>query len=352
LEFLIKNHVKPDAKILLIKLRSLGDVIHNTSVYGPIKKYLPNSRLTVIVESASYDIVKNHPDVDEVLCFDKSSFIKKAKFYFNLIRNPYDVAIDMHEGTRGAVMCFISRAKFKVGNIFAKRSYLYNTKINFSDLKPSLPIDYQVALISKLGVPFENPKPIVNVSEAWRKRGRELLIARNFDPDQPFCIIHPGARKYDQWQFEKFAEITEYFFKRFKLGIILTCGPGQLDQVENLTQCLSKEVPFTFISTELSVLLGITSSAKFVVCHNGGYMHAASAIGVPTTALFGLTDYRIWKPLGEKSVVLHGEIDCWPCTSKTMKRVCWDGKPECKELISAENVINSIKKLCPDFADK
>ncbi len=352
MEFLIKNHVKPDAKILLIKLRSLGDVIHNTSVYGPIKKYLPNSRLTVIVESASYDIVKNHPDVDEVLCFDKSSFIKKAKFYFNLIRNPYDVAIDMHEGTRGAVMCFISRAKFKVGNIFAKRSYLYNTKINFSDLKPSLPIDYQVALISKLGVPFENPKPIVNVSEAWRKRGRELLIARNFDPDQPFCIIHPGARKYDQWQFEKFAEITEYFFKRFKLGIILTCGPGQLDQVENLTQCLSKEVPFTFISTELSVLLGITSSAKFVVCHNGGYMHAASAIGVPTTALFGLTDYRIWKPLGEKSVVLHGEIDCWPCTSKTMKRVCWDGKPECKELISAENVINSIKKLCPDFADK
>ena len=352
MEFLIKDHVKPDAKILLIKLRSLGDVVNNTSVYGPIKKHLPKARLIVLVESASYDIVKNHPDVDEVLCFDKSSFFTQVKFYFNLIRKKYDVAIDMHEGTRGAVMCFLSRAKFKVGNIFAKRSYLYNTKINFSDLKPSLPIDYQVALISKLGVPIENPRPIVHVSEEWRKRGHELLISKNFDPNQPFCIIHPGARKYDQWQFEKFAEIAEYFFNQLKLGIILTCGPGQVDQVEKLTHCLPKEIPFTFISTELSVLLGITASAKFVVCHNGGYMHAASAIGVPVAALFGLTDYRIWKPLGEKSVVLHGEIDCWPCTSKTMKQVCWDGKPECKEMISAENVINSIKKLCPEFSEK
>ena len=352
MEFHIKDHIKPDAKILLIKLRSIGDVVYNTAVYAPIKKHLPNAKLTVLVESASYDIVRNHPDVDEVLCFEKTSFLKQAKFYLKLIGKRYDVAIDMHEGSRGAVMCFLSRARFKVGNIFAKRSFLYNTKINFSDLKPVFPIDYQAALISKLGIPIKNPKPIIHVSDAWRKSAHELLISKNYDPKKPYCIIHPGARKYDQWQFEKFAKIMEYFFTRFNLGIILTCGPGQFDQVERLTQCLSKEVPYTFISTELSVLLGITANAKFVVCHNGGYMHAVSAIGVPLTALFGLTDYRVWRPFGETSVVLHKDIDCWPCTSKTMKQVCWNGKPECKELISAQDVIDSIKKLYPEFSDK
>jgi lipopolysaccharide heptosyltransferase II len=352
LEFQIKDHIKPNAKILLIKLRSIGDVVYNTTVYSPIKKHLPDAHLTVLVESPSYDIVQNHPDIDEVLCFKKGSFFEQFKFYLNLILNRYDVAIDMHEGTRGAVMCFLSRARFRVGNVFAKRSFLYNTKINFSDLKPALPIDYQVALIKKLGVPIENPQPIIHTSEDWSKRARDLLESKNFDLEKPYCIIHPGARKYDQWQFEKFAEITEYFYTRFKLNIILTCGPGQFDQIEKLTQCLPKEVPYTFISTELSVLLSITASAKFVVCHNGGYMHTASAIGTPVVALFGLTDYRIWKPLGEKSVVLHKEIDCWPCTSKTMKQVCWDGKPECKELISCEDVVDTIKKLCPEFSDK
>ena len=183
MEFHIKDHIKPDAKILLIKLRSIGDVVYNTAVYAPIKKHLPNAKLTVLVESASYDIVNNHPDVDEVLCFEKSSFLKQAKFYLNLIGKRYDVAIDMHEGTRGAVMCFLSRARFKIGNIFAKRSFLYNTKINFSDLNPKLPIDYQVALISKLGIPIKNPKPIIHISDAWRKNAHELLISKNYDPD-------------------------------------------------------------------------------------------------------------------------------------------------------------------------
>ena len=81
-------------------------------------------------------------------------------------------------------------------------------------------------------------------------------------------------------------------------------------------------------------------------------MHATSAIGTPLVALFGLTDYRIWKPLGEKSLILYKEIDCWPCSHKTMKRVCFDGKPECKELISCEDVIKGIKNIFPEFLNK
>jgi ADP-heptose:LPS heptosyltransferase len=81
-------------------------------------------------------------------------------------------------------------------------------------------------------------------------------------------------------------------------------------------------------------------------------MHAASAIGTPLVALFGLTDYRVWKPLGEKSLILHKDIDCWPCNSNTIKSVCLDGKPECKELISCEDVIEAIKNLCPEFLNK
>ena len=143
-------------------------------------------------------MVCDHPDVDDVLCFEKGSLWKQIQFYSRLIRERYDVVIDMHEGTRGAVMCFLSFARFKIGGKFARRSFLYNTKINFSDLKPAIPLDYQVALISKLGVPFENPQPIIHVSDAWRKSAHDLLISKNFDPEKPYCIIHPGALKYDQ----------------------------------------------------------------------------------------------------------------------------------------------------------
>ena len=352
MDFILKQKIKPDAKILLIKLRSIGDVVFNTAVYSPIKKHLPNSQLTVLVEPASYEIVAGHPDVDNVICFKKEPFFSQLKFYYRLFRERYDVAIDMHEGTRAAVMCFISFAQFRIGNKFGKRSFLYNFKVNFSDLAPKHPLDYQVALVTKLGIPVIKPRPIIHISDTCRKTGRDLLLSKGLDLDKPYYIIHPGARKYDQWQFEKFAKVAKYCHSHFNLNIILTCGPGQSDQVESLIKCLSKDVPYTFITTNLSVLLGITENAKFVVCHNGGYMHAASTIKTPLVALFGLTDYRVWKPLGEKSLILHKDIDCWPCSSKTMKRVCWDGKPECKELISFEDVIEAIKNLCPEFLNK
>jgi len=352
LDFILKQKIKPDAKILLIKLRSIGDVVYNTAVYSPIKKIFPNSQLTVLVEPASYEIVAGHPDVDNIICFKKESFFSQLKSYYRLIKKRYDVAIDMHEGTRGAVMCFISFARFRIGNKLAKRSFFYKVKVDFSDLAPKHPLDYQVAMITKLGIPITKPRPNIHITDTCRKTARDLLFSKGLHPDKSYCIIHPGARKHDQWQFEKFAEVAKYCHTRFNLNIILTCGPGQSDQVERLIQCLSKDVPYTFIATNFLVLLAITEDAKFVVCHNGGYMHAASAIEAPLVALFGSTDYRVWRPFGKKSLILHKDVDCWPCSFNTIKRVCWDGKPECKELISCEDVIDGIKSLCPEFVNK
>jgi len=70
-----KVKLPPRPKILLIKLRSIGDVIYNTAVYTPLKRCFPDAHLTVLVERPSYDLVRNHPDVDEVLCFRKGSFL-------------------------------------------------------------------------------------------------------------------------------------------------------------------------------------------------------------------------------------------------------------------------------------
>ncbi len=87
-------------KILIIKLRSIGDVIYNTAIYTPIKKTWPDAYLTVVVEPPSYEIVRYHPDIDKVLIFDKSTLANQVNFYWNLYKENYDIAIDMHEGPR------------------------------------------------------------------------------------------------------------------------------------------------------------------------------------------------------------------------------------------------------------
>ena len=333
------------AKILLIKLRSIGDVVYNTAVYSPLKRRFPDAHLTVVVERPSYDLVCDHPDVDDVLCFEKGSFWKQIQFYSRLIWERYDVVIDMHEGTRGAVMCFLTCAPIRIGHKFAKRSVLYNTKLDFSDLKPKFPIDYQVALIKKMGVHFDHVEPSIYISESARHRARDLLTENGIQNGYKYCVIHPGTKKvYDQWQYEKFSRLAEIIPKKYGVKVVLTCGPDEKTQVERVTKLVhSSEV--VCIQTGLQELGAITQGASFVVCHNGGYMHLASAMGAPVIALFGVVHPGVWKPLGQRDQVVYKNIECSPCYDHTRKPECYEGDAECKRVIEVDDILKAVERL-------
>ncbi|MFQ5449552.1 MAG: glycosyltransferase family 9 protein [Nitrospinaceae bacterium] len=329
----------------MIKLRSIGDVVYNTSVYTPLKRCFPDCHLTVLVEKPSYDLVRYHPDVDEVLCFQKDSPLRQAGFYFRLFRARYDVVIDMHEGTRGAVMCFLTGARFRVGHKYARRSFLYNVKLEFKDLQPKYPIDYQTALIKKMGAHFDRVAPAIHLDPARRKNALRLLEKNGIHREDEYCIIHPGTAKiFNQWQHEKFARLAEIFHADYGLKVILTCGPGEEDQVHSVTR-LIKNIPFVFLTADLQELGVITQGARFALCHNGGYMHLASVLGTPVIALFGAVHPRVWKPLGERDVILYKKVECSPCNHKTRKKECYSGDAECKRLIAVEDVLEGVDRI-------
>ncbi len=341
-----REKLPKNPKFLIIKLRSIGDVVYNTAVYTPLKKSFPGCHLTVLVEHFSFDLVRNHPDIDQVLCFEKKSWLHQLGFYYRLFANKYDVVIDMHEGTRGAVMCFVTQAPYRVGHKFARRSFLYNVKLEFGDLKPKHPIDYQVALIKKMGVEFEKISPSIHISDAAQIKAGEMLQAEGIDHQERFCILHPGAKIYDRWEAEKFAELADMIYSQHKMKILLTCGPGQKNMVDEITP-LIKNAPCAFIGTNLGVLGAITQMAQFVVCHDGGYMHFASALGAPVVGMFGWTNPEIWHTPDNNTIIVSKEIECRPCNLKTRKEECWNGRPECKSLITAKDIISAIAEVYP-----
>jgi ADP-heptose:LPS heptosyltransferase len=127
---------------------------------------------------------------------------------------------------------------------------------------------------------------------------------------------------------------------------LLTCGPGQKHLIDEIIPKI-KKAPFAFLSTGLQELGAITQKARFVVCHDGGYMHFASALGTPVVGMFGWTDPGIWPPLGKNTTLVSKEIECRPCNLQTRKEVCWNGKPECKSLITVEDIISAIAEVYP-----
>lgn len=341
-----RGKLPQNPKFLIIKLRSLGDVIYNTAVYTPLKKSFPGCHLTVLVEKFASDAVRHHPDIDRVLYFEKKSWLHQLGFYYRLFAEHYDVVIDMHEGTRAAVMCFVTQATYRVGHKFSRRSFLYNVKLDFGDLKPKRPIDYQVGLIKKMGVEFDEITPSIHISEPAKIKADKLLQEQRIESNEPFCIIHPGARAYDRWEAQKFAQLADSIYSQHHIKILLTCGPTQKYLVDEITP-LIKNAPFAFISTDLGTLGAITQKARFVVCHDGGYMHFATALGAPVVGIFGWTNPDIWRPPGNNATIVSKEIECRPCNLQTRKKECWDGKPECKTLITVDDILSALAEVYP-----
>ena len=70
-----------------------------------------------------------------------------------------------------------------------------------------------------------------------------------------------------------------------------------------------------------------------------------SVLGTPVVALFGWANPAIWKPIGDSSEVVYKNLECSPCGAKTIKSECLAGAPECKRLITVDDIISAIKKV-------
>ncbi len=150
-------------EILIIRLSALGDVVHTLPVAAAIKRYLPEAKITWVVESLAAPLLINNPAVDKVIVFPGKSLFRKAmppaavsdqlapsgctplglvlteslstkqnssaaytppvvnplkairRFWQEFKSYTYDVAIDGQGLFKSALLCWLSGAKTRIG---------------------------------------------------------------------------------------------------------------------------------------------------------------------------------------------------------------------------------------------
>ncbi len=80
-----------------------------------------------------------------------------------------------------------------------------------------------------------------------------MLQVDGIGHQEQFCILHPGAKVYDRWEAEKYAEFADMICSQHQMKILLTCGPGEKNMIDEITS-LIKNAPCAFIGTNLEVL--------------------------------------------------------------------------------------------------
>src|SRR5258707_5592112 len=112
-------------RILVIKLRAIGDVLLSTVVLKSLRSAYPDARIDFLTESPSREVVEGIPDLDSVLVFDG-----KRESGIGLIlkirRLRYDMVIDLFGNPRSALITLGSGARHRVGYRFGWRKHCYN----------------------------------------------------------------------------------------------------------------------------------------------------------------------------------------------------------------------------------
>jgi heptosyltransferase-1 len=276
-------------KILIVRLGSLGDLIHALPAAAAIRHAFPTARLDWLVDERHRELLDLVPIIDRRIAIRTSSGASLLEAIRELRKVRYDVALDLQGLLKSAVLARASGAVRVVGfnaRLLRERAarVLYTETAGVDAMHV---IRKNLSLLKALGIqhsavefPLESRKP--EISGAARKR---LGIGER----DPFAIINPGAAwPNKRWPVVYFAEVAMALKKRHRLSSIVLWGPGE--------ECLAQDVAdasqgSAAVSppTSLAELVSLAKASAVMVSGDTGPIHVAGAVGTPLVGIYGPT---------------------------------------------------------------
>lgn len=207
--------------------------------------------------------------------------------------------------------------------------------------------DYYRHLVRELGFDCGERAPSVAASPQSAERTESMLAKHRWPADARFVAVMPGAAygQAKQWPPDRMAELVSRVVKEHNMRVIVLGAAADRPAARAIESWLRDRSPESVASvldltgqTSLGVLIGLLSRAVLCVSNDSGGMHVAAAIGTPVVAVFGPTDERITRPLGDH-VVITEPVFCRPC----MLRDC-PIDHRCMKRISATRVTDAASE--------
>jgi 3-deoxy-D-manno-octulosonic-acid transferase/heptosyltransferase-1 len=338
-------------KILIIKLSSIGDVVHTIPSLYALKDLYPDSTIDWLVEEESHTLLCDHPLIHELSVFKRKKWFKSLwggngiKEILNLIKRlrnrKYDLVIDFQGLFKSGIMAFLSGGKVRLGYDKTRElSYLFlNDRLPAYD--PDIhAVDRYLDIVRSLGWKGNDTKFYIPIASADKHNVDTLLKKKGVKERERIVLVSPKARwKTKLWREDKFATLCDRLIEELGYDVIMVGGKSDKDYIGRIFSIMKSRAIDVSGQTNLRELAYLMTIAPLVICLDSGPMHIASAVGTKTIALFGPTSIERTGPYGKNHVVISKDLQCSPCFNKT----CDDIK--CMNDIGVEAVLEAVKNV-------
>ena len=114
-----------------------------------------------------------------------------------------------------------------------------------------------------------------------------------------YLVFHPGAGSPSKcWPIDSFVQLAQLIISRTNYRVVYLLGPAEQERFSPDTLALLSSTGHVMANLDITVAAALTSRSCAFVGHDSGPTHLASALSVPTIAIFGPTNPTHWQPLG------------------------------------------------------
>ncbi len=328
-------------RILVIKLRYIGDVLLTTPVLKNLSLNFPKAQLDILVNAGTEEVLKHNRDINEVIFVERGSLIRQLAFIRKLRQMKYDLVIDVTDSDRSAIISYMSGAPIRVGynseHRWRGRCYTHVVQASHDKMHT---VDYQLEALRLLDIPIKSSELVLPLSQEDEIFADKMMTEYKLNDGRPMVLIHPGARWwFKSWPPEYFAKLADAIQQDLKCHVIFAGSQADQEIVRKIQNLMAAKAISLAGKTTLLQLAALLKHCQLFIGNDNGGMHIATAVGTPVIAFFGLTNPLLWGPRGSGHTVFYKGIDCSPCFPKG----CVRGDQSCMRLITVEEVMKTAK---------
>lgn len=313
-------------KILVLPMYGIGDVLMTTPALRNLKEQLDVKITYLHMFTTTRDILLHNPYIDENIHFP---FLETSKFsglrFLMGLRKRFDCSINFYPSNRRQynLAAFIAGSPVRIGH-----RYLLNNIKEMNFLKTSTVmeddslhcVEENLRLLSLVGIQVRMPYPLeLYLTEEERLFAAEWLKERKID-EKILVGIHLGTsvfKNHDKkrWPQPSFAGLIDRLSIELKDAAFLLFGGTEERPLRDAISSMVhyREKVFSVDSASIRQTTSLMKNCSLFISNDSGLMHMASALGVPTVAIFGPTN-PVWvRPWGVKHRVIRLGLSCSPC---------------------------------------
>jgi lipopolysaccharide heptosyltransferase I len=297
-------------KLLIVRLGSLGDVIHAVPAAAALRRAYPHAEIDWLVDVRHRDLLDLVPVVDRRIPVNTGSAGSLSSALGELRRSRYDVALDLQGLLKSAILARLSGARRVVGfpaDLLRERAARVFYTETAGDAAPHV-IDRNLSMLKAVGVrmaecefPMEDRRPHL-AADARSRLG--------LGGGEPFVLLNPGAAwPNKRWPPVYFAEVARELAKRHQLRSLVLWGPGE-EPIARAVADASDNTAVVAPGTDIAGLVSLIKAAALMISGDTGPMHIAGASGTPLVGIFGPTDPGRNGPWAEDDLVVSRYRAC------------------------------------------